>query len=138
LHCAIEIITQLLGYHGYPRATGDMDIWIEISESNSKKIASAFHDFGIPDKEISENMFLDTNKVIRMGVPPVRIEIITSESEVDFNECYFRREIVEINGIPINLISLEDLRRNMALQGLAWAIQNIVCSLRWSRHEALA
>ena len=106
-----------VGYHGYPRATGDMDIWIEMSESNSKKVASAFRDFGMPDEAISEELFLETNKVIRIGVPPVRLEVITSASGVDFNECYSNREVVEIEGIPINLISLQDLKKNKRAAG---------------------
>ena len=101
-----------VGYHGYPRATGDMDIWIEMSESNSKKVASAFRDFGMPGETISEGLFLEKNKVIRMGVPPVRIEVITNASGVVFNECYSNRQVIEIDGIPINFISLEDLKKN--------------------------
>jgi hypothetical protein len=106
-----------VGYHGYPRATGGMDIWIEMSESNSKKVVSAFRDFGMPDGAISEDLFLKKNKVIRIGVPPVRLEVITSASGVDFNECYSNREVVEIDGIPINLISLQDLKKNKRTAG---------------------
>ncbi len=106
-----------VGYHGYPRATGDMDIWIEINEANSKKVASAFREFGIPDDSLSEKLFLEKNKVIRMGVPPVRLEVITSASGVDFNECYSKREIIEIDGILINIISLRDLKKNKQAAG---------------------
>jgi predicted nucleotidyltransferase len=106
-----------VGYHGYPRATGDMDIWIEMSGPNSKKIASAFRDFGMPDKAVSEGLFLEANKVIRMGEPPVRLEVITSASGVDFTECFSNREILEIDGIPITFISLEDLKKNKRAAG---------------------
>ncbi|MBW1848468.1 MAG: hypothetical protein JRJ27_15325 [Deltaproteobacteria bacterium] len=106
-----------VGYHGYPRATGDMDIWIEMSESNSIKVASAFRDFGMPDEMVSEDLFLEKNKVIRMGVPPVRLEVITSASGVDFNDCYPNREVVEIGDILINLISLQDLKKNKRAAG---------------------
>jgi len=106
-----------VGYHGYPRATGDMDIWIEMSESNSINVASAFRDFGMLDEAISKDLFLEKNKVIRIGVPPVRLEVITSASGVDFNECYSNREVVEIDGIPINLISLQDLKKNKRAAG---------------------
>ena len=106
-----------VGYHGYPRATGDMDIWIEMSESNSINVASAFRDFGMPDEAISKDLFLEKNKVIRIGVPPVRLEVITSASGVDFNDCYANREVVEIDGIPINLISLQDLKKNKRASG---------------------
>jgi hypothetical protein len=94
-----------------------MDIWIEMSESNSKKIVSAFRDFGMPDEAISEDLFLEKNKVIRIGIPPVRLEVITSASGVDFEECYSHREVVEIDGIPINLISLQDLKKNKHAAG---------------------
>ena len=106
-----------VGYHGYPRATGDMDIWIEMSKPNSKKIAATFRDFGMSNEAISESLFLEKNKVIRMGVPPVRLEVITSASGVDFNECYSNREVIEIDGIPINFISLQDLKKNKHAAG---------------------
>ena len=106
-----------VGYHGYPRATGDMDIWIELSESNSKKVYSAFRDFGMLNESISESLFLEKNKVVRMGVPPVRLEIITSASGVAFDECYSNREVIEIDGIPINFISLQDLKKNKRAAG---------------------
>jgi hypothetical protein len=67
-----------VGYHGYPRATGDMDIWIAMSESNAEKTAMAFRDFGMPEGEVSKGLFLEKDKIIRMGVPPVRLEIITA------------------------------------------------------------
>jgi predicted nucleotidyltransferase len=106
-----------VGYHGYPRATGDMDIWIELSEKNSKKVASAFRDFGMPNEAISEGLFLEANKVIRMGESPVRLEVITSASGIDFKECFSNREVLEIDGIPINFISLEDLKKNKRVTG---------------------
>jgi hypothetical protein len=106
-----------VGYHGYPRATGDMDIWIEMSESNSEKVASAFRDFGMPEEAMTESLFLEENTVIRMGVPPVRLEVITSASGVDFNECYSNREVIEIDSILINFISLQDLKKNKRAAG---------------------
>lgn len=106
-----------VGYYGFPRATGDMDIWIELSETNSRRIASAFREFAIPSDAISEELFLQKNKVIRMGVPPVRLEVITSASGLDFEECYNNRSIIEIDGIPVNLISLEDLKKNKLAAG---------------------
>jgi hypothetical protein len=94
-----------------------MDIWIELSGSNSKKVTSACRDFGMPNEEISEDLFLEKNKVIRMGVPPVRLEVITSASGVAFDECYSNREVIEIDGIPINFISLQDLKKNKRAAG---------------------
>ena len=101
-----------VGYYGYPRATGDMDIWIAVSEANAEKTAAAIREFGMPADQVTKDLFLDSNKVIRMGVPPVRIEVITGASGVDFEECYARREIIEMDGIPVNFVSLEDLKKN--------------------------
>jgi predicted nucleotidyltransferase len=106
-----------VGYHGFPRATGDMDIWIEMSEANSKKVVSAFREFGMSDETFSEKLFLEKNKVIRIGLPPVRIEVITSASGVDFNECYSNRAGIEIDGILIHFISLQDLKKNKKAAG---------------------
>lgn len=101
-----------VGYHGYPRSTGDMDVWIALSNSNAQKAATVLRDFGMPGDKVSKEMFLERDKIIRMGVPPVRIEVITGASGVDFAECYSRREVIEIDGIPVNFISLEDLKAN--------------------------
>jgi hypothetical protein len=101
-----------VGYHGYPRATGDMDIWIAVSEANAQKAAMVLYDFGMPKETVSKELFMDKDRVIRMGVPPVRIEVITGASGVKFAECYSRREVVEIDGILLNFISLEDLKVN--------------------------
>jgi len=101
-----------VAYHGYPRATGDIDIWIPVDEQTPARAAAAFRDFGMPEEAVSQDLFTEEGKVIRMGVPPVRIEVITSASGVGFKECYARRLNVVIEGIPVNFISLEDLKRN--------------------------
>jgi predicted nucleotidyltransferase len=101
-----------VGYYGYPRATGDMDIWIAVSDVNAEKTAQALRDFGMPRDEVTKDLFKETGKIIRMGVPPVRIEVITGASGVDFEACYARREVIDIDGIPVGFISLEDLKTN--------------------------
>lgn len=106
-----------VGYHGYPRATGDMDIWIAVSDTNAKRTVQALQAFGMPELEIMKRFFTEKDKVIRMGVPPVRIEVITGVSGIEFNECYKRREIVEIDDIPVNFISLDDLKLNKRAAG---------------------
>jgi len=101
-----------VGLHGYPRATGDMDIWIAVYASNAKRVANVIREFGMPEELITEDLFLEKDKVIRMGVPPVRIEVITGASGVNFSECYSRRKVVEIGGVQVNFICLEDLKVN--------------------------
>ena len=106
-----------VGYYGYPRATGDLDIWIAANQTNAAKITHALVEFGMPEDEINNNLFVAKDKIIRMGVPPVRIEVITGVSGVEFVDCYSRREIVDIDGIPVNFISLADLKTNKKAAG---------------------
>jgi hypothetical protein len=101
-----------VGYHGYPRATGDLDIWIALSEANAERTANTLHDFGMPEREVTKGLFSEKDRVIRMGVPPVRIEVITTASGIDFEQCYKNREVIDIDGIPVNFISLDDLKAN--------------------------
>jgi hypothetical protein len=106
-----------VGYHGYPRATGDMNVWIAVDEENARKISETLQEFGIPAKDVPESLFLERDKVIRMGVPPVRIEVITGASGVEFQDCYKRREQFGIDDFTIHLISLDDLKINKKASG---------------------
>jgi predicted nucleotidyltransferase len=114
-----------VGYYGHPRATGDMDIWIEISRDNAEKMAAVFRDFGMPSEAVSPSLFLEEGKIIRMGVPPVRLEVITRISGVDFGDCYTRRENVEIDDIGVPFISLEDLKENKKAAGRLKDLQDL-------------
>jgi predicted nucleotidyltransferase len=106
-----------VGYYGYPRATGDLDVWIAVNETNAEKTAQVLREFGMPKAEATKDLFTQTNKIIRMGVPPVRIEIITGASGVEFAACYSRRELVDLGGILVNFISLDDLKANKKAAG---------------------
>jgi len=103
--------------YGYPRATGDMDIWIAISKDNARKLVEVLEKFGFDIPELKEEIFLEKNKVIRMGYPPLRIEILTSIDGVEFSECYNNRQTVVIDSVAVNFISLEDLKKNKKASG---------------------
>ncbi len=103
--------------HGYPRATGDIDIWIAISKENAHKTVEALKEFGFDTPKLKEELFLEKEKNIRMGNPPLRIEILTSIDGVKFSECYRNKKIVTIDTIEINFISLEDLKKNKKASG---------------------
>ncbi|RME42620.1 MAG: hypothetical protein D6791_17310 [Chloroflexi bacterium] len=106
-----------VGYHGYPRATADMDIWVAINPENADRLVAVLKAFGFDVAELSADLFLQENQIIRMGVPPVRIEIITTASGVTFEDCYAQRVTDELDGIPVNLISLEHLKINKRASG---------------------
>jgi len=101
-----------VGYHGYPRATANMDIWIAMRSENAEKIVSVLREFGFDVPELSAELFLKDKQIVRMGVPPVKLEITTSISGVDFDECYRERVIDILDGIEVNLISLKHLKIN--------------------------
>lgn len=106
-----------ISYYGYPRATGDMDIWIAINNENASKIVEVLKEFGFNVPDLSINLFLQENKVIRMGIPPLRLEILTTISGVDFTDCFQERLITKIDGIDINLIGLKHLKINKKASG---------------------
>jgi predicted nucleotidyltransferase len=101
-----------VGFHGYPRATADMDIWIAISNDNAAKTVNVLQKFGFDVPELSMELFLQQNKIIRLGNAPIRIEILTTISGVQFEECFRHKVKALIDGIKVNVINLEDLKKN--------------------------
>ena len=101
-----------VSYHGYPRATGDMDIWIAIHPRNAGKVVEALKEFGFGLPNLSQDLFLEEERIIRMGMPPFRIEVFTTISGVDFDKCYARRVTDIVDDVEIKFISLEDLKLN--------------------------
>lgn len=106
-----------VGYHGYPRATADMDIWVAISKENARKITEAIRGFGMRTPDLTEEIFLKPGKIIRMGYPPIRIEVLTEISGVYFEQCYARRKETRIDGIKVKIISFDDLLKNKKASG---------------------
>lgn len=107
-----------VNYHGYIRATGDMDIWVAIHPDNARKLVQVMKGFGFEnDSEITPELFLQEKKIIRIGVPPVRLVISTSISGVEFDECYKSRIVDELDGVEVNLIDLENLKKNKKASG---------------------
>src|SRR3954454_24322715 len=88
-----------VGYYGYPRATADMDVWIARSPENAERVAAALRDFGFPQEAVPADLFLAENRVVRLGVPPLRLEIITTISGVAFAECYPQHTRAILDGV---------------------------------------
>lgn len=106
-----------VGYHGYPRATYDLDVWVAISPANADRVVKALAEFGFDVTELSTDLFLQPDKIIRMGVEPVRIEVMTSISGVEFDDCYRDRLETTLNDVPVSLINLRDLKINKEASG---------------------
>lgn len=106
-----------VGYHGYPRATADMDVWVSIHPENAEKIVAVLKEFGFDVPELSPALFLKPDLIIRMGVPPVRIEIITTISGITFEQCYQKRVVDTLDGVMVKMIDLEHLKINKRSAG---------------------
>lgn len=103
--------------HGHPRYTKDLDVWIELSPKNAASVVAALDHFGFSSLGLQAADFLEPEQVIQLGYPPNRIDILTSPKGVDFETCYETRVVVEVDGIPINFIDLENLLENKRATG---------------------
>jgi len=97
-----------MGAYGHYRGTGDLDIFINASNVNAEKLLKACIDFGIPKESIKTEMFL-VPKMIGIGNPPLRIEILKKLDTIDFNYAFERSQLITVDGIPIRTVSLDDL-----------------------------
>jgi predicted nucleotidyltransferase len=103
--------------HGYPRYTKDIDIWVEMTPENAANMLKALEQFGFASLNLQAEDFLTPDQVIQLGYPPSRIDLITTPDGVDFATCYINRLTVEIDGIVVNFIDLENLKRNKYASG---------------------
>ena len=103
--------------HGYPRYTNDIDIWFWIDKSNAENLIKVLKDFGFGSLDITTDDFLNPNKVIQLGYPPNRIDLLTSISGVEFEDCYPKRVTIDIAGIKIDFIDMDNLKKNKLATG---------------------
>lgn len=106
-----------IAFHGHPRYTKDLDIWLELSEENAANVMKALDDFGFSGLGISREDLLMSGMVVQLGYPPNRIDLINSPDGVVFADCYPARTEVEIDGLTIAVIDLENLKKNKKASG---------------------
>ena len=103
--------------HGYPRYTKDIDIWIEMTPTNAANMLKALEQFGFASLNLQAEDFLTPDQVIQLGYPPSRIDLITTPDGVDFATCFADHLEVELDGIKVNFIDLENLKLNKRASG---------------------
>ena len=106
-----------VGLHGYPRATVDLDIWVRATADNAGRIIDALHAFGFDVPAVEPHLFVDPRSVVRFGVPPFRIEIMTSIDGVAYDECRARAVEFDMAGLQVPVIALDDLKANKRAAG---------------------
>jgi predicted nucleotidyltransferase len=106
-----------LGAHGYPRATGDIDIWVKPNNTNSRKLYKALARFGAPLEQIAIDDFSMEGIIFQIGVIPRRIDIITKIDGVTYEEANEDKIAVEVEGLMLPVISLDKLIKNKMATG---------------------
>ena len=108
-----------VGFHGFPRATADIDVWVRRTPVNASRIVEALRLFGFDVPALTPGLFLEPERVVRMGLPPFRVEILTSISGVEFDACWKSRVEMVAGDLRVPVLSLEDLKRNKRAAGRA-------------------
>jgi hypothetical protein len=98
--------------HGLPRATGDIDLWVECSASNANRVWAALSNFGAPLENLSKQDFLTPGTVVQLGVTPRRIDILTQITGVNYEDARPNRLLLELEGITVPVIGLAELLKN--------------------------
>lgn len=103
--------------HGHPRYTGDLDLWVWTGAENAENLLTALRDFGFGSLDLTANDFTEPGRVVQLGYPPVRIDLLTSIDGVEFEKCFDRRVEIVVDGLILPFIAVDDLRRNKAASG---------------------
>jgi predicted nucleotidyltransferase len=122
-----------VGVHGRPRATKDIDLFIEASADNARRVMRALREFGAPLGDLSESDLASPGAGFRMGAPPFRIELLTEISGVEFAEAWLRREEHNLDGARCAVIGLADLLRNKRSAGRPQDIADVDALERQAR-----
>ena len=105
--------------HGYVRATMDIDIWVMSSRDNARAVLRALKRFGAPLHDLTEADLQKDDTIFQIGVAPRRIDIITGATGLRFDEALVRSIALDIEGIQVRILSLDDLIRNKRASGRA-------------------
>ena len=106
-----------LAAYGHPRYTGDLDFWIGTDPSNAQRVLHALEEFGFGALGIGLDDLTAPGRVIQLGYPPRRIDLLTSIDGVDFAASYARRMLVPLDGLNLHFIALEDFKTNKRASG---------------------
>jgi predicted nucleotidyltransferase len=103
--------------YGHHRSTQDIDLWISADQANAERMVRVYRRFGYTSPRLDATWFTEPGRVNVIGRAPVRIDLLTGPSGVDFEACYPRRVVIKLDGIDVDVISLADLRVNKSASG---------------------
>ena len=103
--------------HGHPRYTKDINIWVGLDEENARRLVQAIEDFGFGSLGLAADDFLVPDRIVQLGYPPSRIDLLTTLPGVAFEACFPSAVEVTIDGLTVTFIDLENLRTNKRASG---------------------
>jgi hypothetical protein len=106
-----------LAVHGRPRATGDLDVWVEATPENAENVMGALRQFGAPTEQVTAADFSRPGIVFQMGLPPVRIDVLTELSGVTFEEAWSTRTRAGFGPIMVDVIGRDAFIKNKRATG---------------------
>lgn len=114
-----------LGVHGRPRATGDLDVWVDPTPSNASRIMQALEQFGAPMGEVTADDFSRPGIVFQMGLPPLRIDVLTELSGLTFDDAWSTRTPASFGPVKVDVIGRDAFIRNKRATGRARDLADI-------------
>jgi len=106
-----------LAAHGVPRATGDLDIWVRNSDENADRVLRALENFGAPLHDLTREDLVRPGTVFQIGVPPSRIDILTSISGVGFDEAWPNRLTIDVGKLAVPVLGRREFVTNKRAVG---------------------
>lgn len=106
-----------LAYHGAPRYTGDIDVFIKPDRKNARQILKALDAFGFGSVGLREEDLNNPGKIVQLGYPPVRIDIITSISGLSWDEAFEKHEKGKYGDVPVSYIGRDQYILNKRASG---------------------
>ena len=103
--------------HGYPRSTMDIDLFVMPEPENAYLVLQALDEFGASTGDLSAKDLQKEGLIFQIGVAPCRIDILTSIDGMEFEDAYARSELIDIEGIPVRVLSVPDLIANKRATG---------------------
>lgn len=123
-----------VGVHGHPRATKDLDVWVEATPQNAPRVISALTTFGAPLMGLTERDLVKPDVGLQIGVEPGRIDLLTKVSGIEFVDAWTRRKAVEFGGVRCHVIGFDDLLANKRAAGRPQDLAD-VASLEYLRQQ---
>jgi hypothetical protein len=124
-----------VGFHSRPKFTQDLDFWIENSVENAERVKTVLNDFGFSGMDVSLDHLTKSDTVIQLGVPPLRIDLITGVDGLDFSTAYRNRVKGDFSGIAVSLISVGDLLKNKKAVGRDKDVQDVKWIKKYMKTE---